>query len=84
MLDAKFKSATGRGLTEDNMKFLAGKAFRLDLLLELNFQHMCQIDYSVTLSDSHGLKCFPASDYLVQDIHVVVGYILASRFLGVH
>ncbi|XP_050693053.1 signal transducer and activator of transcription 5B-like isoform X3 [Eriocheir sinensis] len=28
MLDAKFKSATGRGLTEDNLKFLAGKAFR--------------------------------------------------------
>lgn len=30
MLDAKFKSATGKGLTEDNLKFLAGKAFRLD------------------------------------------------------
>uniref|UniRef100_A0A0P4VTF2 Signal transducer and activator of transcription n=2 Tax=Scylla olivacea TaxID=85551 RepID=A0A0P4VTF2_SCYOL len=30
MLDAKFKSATGRGLTEDNLRFLAGKAFRLD------------------------------------------------------
>lgn len=30
MLDAKFKSATGRGLNEDNLKFLAGKAFRLE------------------------------------------------------
>ncbi|XP_071530717.1 signal transducer and activator of transcription 5B isoform X2 [Panulirus ornatus] len=30
MLDAKFKSATGRGLTEENVKFLACKAFRLD------------------------------------------------------
>ncbi|XP_076056633.1 signal transducer and transcription activator Stat92E isoform X4 [Oratosquilla oratoria] len=28
MLDTKFKSATSRGLTEDNLKFLAGKAFR--------------------------------------------------------
>ncbi|ROT83581.1 signal transducer and activator of transcription 5B isoform X2 [Penaeus vannamei] len=28
MLDTKFKAATGRGLTEDNLKFLAGKAFR--------------------------------------------------------
>jgi len=28
MLDTKIKAATGRGLTEDNIKFLAGKAFR--------------------------------------------------------
>lgn len=28
MLDTKFKSATGRGLTQENLQYLAGKAFR--------------------------------------------------------
>ncbi|KAF2355356.1 STAT transcription factor protein interaction [Trinorchestia longiramus] len=28
MLDTKFKSVTGRGLTHDNLQYLAGKAFR--------------------------------------------------------
>ncbi|KAK3888457.1 hypothetical protein Pcinc_007483 [Petrolisthes cinctipes] len=36
MLDAKFKSATGRGLTEDNLKFLAGKAFRSPQVQDYN------------------------------------------------
>lgn len=30
MLDTKFKATTGRGLTHENLLYLAGKAFRLD------------------------------------------------------
>ncbi|XP_066977172.1 signal transducer and activator of transcription 5B isoform X2 [Macrobrachium rosenbergii] len=40
MLDTKFKAATGRGLTEDNLKFLAGKAFRLDSSQVQDFTNM--------------------------------------------
>ena len=35
-LNVKFKAATGRSLTEDNLKFLGEKAFRLLLCLKIS------------------------------------------------
>ncbi|XP_042239930.1 signal transducer and activator of transcription 5B-like isoform X2 [Homarus americanus] len=40
MLDSKFKSATGRGLTDDNLKFLAGKAFRSPQIQDFNNMYL--------------------------------------------